>query len=134
MFASDNYVIKDLELLSGIKAHTLRIWEKRYGLFHPERTATNIRRYSTDLLKDLLSISLLIRRGHKISAIAGTSPSERARILMTEHFSDPGNDFEVQMLQCLVDLDETGFDHAFRSVLHSGFERAMIYYVFPFLK
>ena len=59
-----NFSIKNLENLSGIKAHTLRIWEKRYNLLEPERTDTNIRRYSLESLKKLLNITLLYNHGY----------------------------------------------------------------------
>ncbi|MEA1786224.1 MerR family transcriptional regulator [Arenibacter sp. GZD96] len=62
--------IKDLENLSGIKAHTIRIWEKRYNLLSPERTDTNIRNYSLASLQKLLNITLLYNNGYKISKIA----------------------------------------------------------------
>ena len=65
------FSIKDLENISGIKAHTLRIWEKRYNLLSPERTQTNIRRYSLLSLQKLLNITLLYKHGFKISKIAG---------------------------------------------------------------
>ncbi|MCB0428074.1 MAG: MerR family transcriptional regulator, partial [Mangrovimonas sp.] len=64
------FSIKDLENLSGIKAHTIRIWEKRYGLLEPERTDTNIRFYSLQSLQKLLNISFLNTNGYKISKIA----------------------------------------------------------------
>jgi DNA-binding transcriptional MerR regulator len=64
------FSIRDLENLSGIKAHTIRIWEKRYNLLQPERTATNIRTYSLESLQKLLNITLLYNGGHKISKIA----------------------------------------------------------------
>ena len=64
------FSIKDLENLSGIKAHTIRIWEKRYNLLSPERTQTNIRLYSLLSLQKLLNISLLYENGLKISKIA----------------------------------------------------------------
>ena len=67
------YSIKDLEILSGIKAHTIRIWEKRYQLFDPNRTETNIRFYTCSELKKLLNISLLIDKGHKISKLSKMS-------------------------------------------------------------
>ena len=80
------YSIKDLENLSGIKAHTLRIWEQRYGILTPSRTETNIRTYTDEELKRVLNIALLQDKGgFKISAIANmseacllyTSPSPR---------------------------------------------------------
>jgi len=64
-----NYSIKELERLSGIKAHTLRIWEKRYNLFEPHRTDTNIRYYSDSDLKKLLNVAILSNDGKKISKI-----------------------------------------------------------------
>ena len=64
------FSIRDLENLSGIKAHTIRIWEKRYLLLSPERTETNIRTYSLDSLQKLLNITLLYNNGYKISKIA----------------------------------------------------------------
>lgn len=70
------FSIKDLENFSGIKAHTLRIWEKRYKMFEPKRTNTNIRYYDIKELQKLLNISLLYKSGLKISKIAVLSPSE----------------------------------------------------------
>ncbi len=70
---SNSYSIKDLEAHTGIKAHTIRIWEKRYGLLDPDRTDTNIRTYTEEELKKLLNVSLLNRNGKKISHIAALS-------------------------------------------------------------
>ena len=64
------YKIKDIETLTGIKAHTIRIWEKRYRILIPDRTETRIRMYSDQDLSSLLNISLLNKNGHKISHIA----------------------------------------------------------------
>ena len=71
-----SFSIKNLETISGIKAHTIRIWEKRYNLLSPERTDTNIRKYSLKSLKKLLSITLLYKNGFKISKIAEKSDKE----------------------------------------------------------
>ena len=65
-----NYSIADLEKLSGIKSHTIRIWEKRYNLLSPKRTLTNIRYYDDEQLRKILNVSLLIENGLKISKIA----------------------------------------------------------------
>jgi len=70
------FSIKDLENLSGVKAHTIRIWEKRYNLFSPDRTDTNIRKYNLEGLKKLLSVTQLYNQGHKISKIASLSATE----------------------------------------------------------
>ena len=70
------YHIKDFEALSGIKAHTIRIWEQRYGLLKPQRSSTNIRQYSDDDLKLLLNVSTLNRNGFKISKLAQMGRAE----------------------------------------------------------
>jgi len=70
------YSIKDLEKLSGVKAHTLRIWEKRYGIINPKRTKTNIRYYLDEDLKSVLNIAFLNKSGIKISHIAKLSNAE----------------------------------------------------------
>ncbi|MGB5362963.1 MAG: MerR family transcriptional regulator, partial [Aureibaculum sp.] len=67
------FSIKDLENFTGIKSHTIRIWEKRYGLLKPNRTDTNIRYYDTDDFLKLLNINLLYKNGFKISKIADFS-------------------------------------------------------------
>ena len=64
------FSIKDLENFTGIKSHTIRIWEKRYGLLKPSRTDTNIRYYDSNNFLKLLNINLLYRHGFKISKIA----------------------------------------------------------------
>ena len=68
------FSIKDLEKLSGVKAHTLRIWEQRYGILKPHRTDTNIRWYCNEELKNILNVSLLNNHGYKISKIAVYPP------------------------------------------------------------
>ena len=70
------YSIADLEKLSGIKSHTIRIWEKRYDLVNPLRTDTNIRAYNDDQLKKILNVSFLINNGMKISKVASLSNDE----------------------------------------------------------
>ncbi len=67
------YTIKQMELLSGIKAATIRMWEKRYNIFSPQRTDTNIRRYTDDDVRFIINISLLLRRGFRISKLASLS-------------------------------------------------------------
>lgn len=87
--ANLRYSIKDLENFTQIKAHTIRIWEQRYGLLTPKRTDTNIRFYSEDDLKKILNINLLYNSGYKISKIAQLSEEEiieeaKSFILVTE--------------------------------------------------
>ncbi|MCB7480962.1 MerR family transcriptional regulator [Christiangramia sediminis] len=71
-----NFSIKDLEHLSGIKAHTIRIWEKRYDILNPDRTDTNIRTYNGDNLQKLLNIAFLNSHGYKISRISKMQENE----------------------------------------------------------
>ncbi len=73
---SASFSIKDLENICGIKAHTIRIWEKRYHLLSPERTDTNIRTYNMESLKKLLNVSFLVNCGYKISRISKLNPEE----------------------------------------------------------
>lgn len=73
---SASFSIKDLENICGVKAHTIRIWEKRYHLLTPERTDTNIRNYNMDSLKKLLNVSFLVNCGYKISRISKLTPNE----------------------------------------------------------
>lgn len=73
----DQFSIRDLEEFSGVKAHTIRMWEKRYGLLRPDRTDTNIRTYGLDELKAILNISYLNQHGYKISKIAALSSEDR---------------------------------------------------------
>lgn len=131
-----NYSIKDLERLSGIKAHTIRIWEKRYELIDPERTDTNIRNYSDTDLKKLLNISILNRNGLKISKIARLSNSEIAA-LVNKLTSDPqDSDSQLENLYiAMIDVDESLFDKIIsRAVIQMGFEQMMIKLIYPFFK
>jgi DNA-binding transcriptional MerR regulator len=72
----NTFSIKDLENLTGIKAHTIRIWEKRYNLIEPHRTATNIRYYDDMQLKKILNVSTLLESGFKISKVAVLNDDE----------------------------------------------------------
>ncbi len=75
------FSIKDLENLSGIKAHTIRIWEKRYNLFQPKRTDTNIRYYSTESLQKILNVAFLNNNGYKISKISSLTKEDISKLV-----------------------------------------------------
>ena len=75
------FSIKDLENLSGVKAHTIRAWEQRYALLNPNRSSTNIRTYGGEDSKKLLNVALLLERGLKISKIAGLSPKQLGQMV-----------------------------------------------------
>lgn len=130
-----NYSIKDLEHLSGIKAHTIRIWEKRYHLLEPSRTDTNIRYYSDEDLKKILNIALLNKRGLKISQLARLANEEIAeKVLIT---TKDITDFEViidQLVISMVELDEQKFDKIVtRIILQTSFEETIMKIIYPFL-
>lgn len=130
-----NYSIKDLEHLSGIKAHTLRIWEQRYNFIEPKRTDTNIRYYSDGDLKLILNISTLKENGYKISKIAKMSESEMntevLRIAETNlRFPDQINALTLSM----IDMDEDRFEKILsNNIIKYGFEKTMINIIYPFL-
>jgi len=131
-----NYSIKDLERLSGIKAHTIRIWEKRYGLLHPERTDTNIRHYSDEDLKRLLNISILNRHGIKISHIASMNEIEMAEKIVI--ISNDTSDYESlieSMVISMVDMNQENFKKLLsKSIMQVGFEDAILKVVYPFMQ
>ncbi len=130
-----SYSIKDLEQLSGIKAHTLRIWEQRYNIISPSRTDTNIRTYSDGDLKLILNISLLKDHGHKISEIARLSPEEMTRQVVNisnQHLNYPDQIHALTI--SMLDLDEERFEKIISTnILQFGFENTMIHIIYPFL-
>lgn len=113
-----SFSIRDMENLSGIKAHTIRIWEKRYNLFSPERTATNIRTYSLKSLQKLLNIVLLYHNGYKISKIAKIPESEipvlvRGIVAKNSEKSHAINAFKLSM----INFDQALFFNTYNSLL-----------------
>lgn len=129
------YAIKDLEELSGIKAHTLRIWEQRYNIISPKRTDTNIRTYDDYDLRLVLNISLLKDHGYKISDISKLSMermSEEVLKISSRLLTYPD---QIQALTlAMIEMDEERFEKIINaSVLEFGFENAMIYIIYPFL-
>jgi len=130
------YTIKDLEKLSGIRAHTIRIWEKRYGILSPARTNTNRRRYNDDDLRKLINISILNRSGFKISKIASMSfrEIEDKVSFISQDVNQTDTQIESLMI-AMINLDEISFNELInRSILNRGFEDTFTGIVFPFLK
>ena len=129
------YSIRDLEQLSGIKAHTLRIWEQRYNILNPERTDTNIRTYTGEDLKLVLNISLLREHGHKISNIAKISLEEMSKEVMAISDKQVNYPDQIQSLTIsMVDLDEERFEKLMSTnILKFGLENTMINIIYPFL-
>ncbi|WP_129715826.1 MerR family transcriptional regulator [Pedobacter sp. SYP-B3415] len=133
---SDHYTIKDLERLSGVRAHTIRTWEQRYGIFTPGRTATNLRRYSSADLKNLINISLLNRSGYKISRLSSMTTAEREQLsaeLLS--VSDQLGGHDRELLFAMLEMDEMRFHSTFDALcLQSGFEQVIISVIFPFFE
>ncbi|MES2519751.1 MAG: MerR family transcriptional regulator [Bacteroidota bacterium] len=130
-----NYSIKDLEQLSGIKAHTLRIWEQRYNILKPDRTDTNIRTYDDKDLKLVLNISLLKDHGYKISEISKMASEEMSKEVML--ISDKQLNYPDQihaLTIAMLDLDEERFEKIVSTnTLQFGFENMMTNIIYPFL-
>jgi len=132
-----NYSIKDLENFTQIKAHTIRIWEQRYGLLEPKRSTTNIRYYSEDDLKKILNIKLLYNSGVKISKIASFSSSQLIQEAKTQiQEAEIDNQSEVDKLILLI-LDFEGRrirDFLELKLKSSSFESIYESIIIPLLK
>lgn len=130
-----SYSIRDLEQLSGIKAHTLRIWEQRYNIIVPKRTDTNIRLYDDQDLKLVLNISLLKDHGYKISEISKMTMEEMNSEVMTisEHKLNYPDQIHALTIS-MIDLDEERFEKIMSTnILQFGFENTMTHIIYPFL-
>jgi MerR family transcriptional regulator, light-induced transcriptional regulator len=130
-----SYSIKSLEQLSGIKAHTIRIWEQRYNFLKPKRTDTNIRFYDDDDLKKILNIALLNKHGVKISKIAMMSEeSIKDEVLKLSETDQTYSEQFKQLILSMLEYDEDQFEKAINTcILRVGFEKAMINVIYPFL-
>jgi len=107
---TDGYSIKDLEVLSGIKAHTIRIWEKRYSLLHPDRTDTNIRYYTDHDLKRILNVSLLVKNGFKISKVSKLDENEmKNSILELSETQNAESDYVDRFMRYMINFDHQSF-------------------------
>lgn len=129
------YSIKDLEQLSGIKAHTLRIWEQRYNLLSPKRTDTNIRYYDDADLKLILNVALLNDNGFKISKIASMEHQELRDEVMKLTERSLTHDDQIHALTIsMIEMDEERFDKILSSnILKLGFEQTMLNIIYPFM-
>lgn len=132
------HTIKDLERLTSVKAHTIRIWEQRYHLLSPERTDTNIRTYSDIELKKLINVSFLIKNGFKISKIAQLSDLEINQIIKKiEETNDIDTIHQIWMdniIKACIDFDEITFEVIFsHCVLKIGFEETLTKVIYPTL-
>ncbi|MBS1732681.1 MAG: MerR family transcriptional regulator [Bacteroidetes bacterium] len=132
----NSFTIKDLENLSGIKAHTLRIWEQRYNFLKPNRTFTNIRYYSNDELKKILNIALLNKYGYKISHIDKMSEAEiKEKLFSLNQLEAQQERIVNDLIKNMVDLDMESFEVTLdKFIMVRGVERAITQIIFPFLE
>lgn len=133
-----DYSIQDLAHLSGIKPHTIRIWELRYELIKPKRTDTNIRTYNDIELKKILNVSFLLSKGFKISKIASLSDvqliSEINNYYTTQTEAFFYEDEIANFIHSMIEFNEDKFEKVFTtSLIKIGFEQTIIKLVYPFL-
>ncbi|MBL0357509.1 MAG: MerR family transcriptional regulator [Chitinophagaceae bacterium] len=131
-----SFTIKDLENLSGIKAHTIRIWEQRYQFLKPNRTQTNIRFYSSEELKTLLNIALLNKYGYKISHIDKMCEAElKEKILSLSGPEALQERIVNELIQSMVDLNMDKLEDTLDSyIISKGIERTITQIIFPFME
>ncbi len=129
------FSIKDIEAVSGIRCHTLRIWEQRYGIIAPKRTETNIRYYDDDDLKNIINISILNKKGYRISEIAKMSKEQICELVMG--ISGCKNEYGCQikgLIGSMLSFNEYEFHQTLTtSIVQIGMEQTMLNIVFPFL-
>ncbi|MBI2283521.1 MAG: MerR family transcriptional regulator [Bacteroidetes bacterium] len=130
------FTIKDLENLSGIKAHTIRIWEQRYSFLNPQRTETNIRYYSNDELQKILNIALLNKYGYKISHIDRMTASEiNDKILSLSQAQAQQERIVNELIRHMVNVDMDAFELVLDAYIKAkGIEKTITQIIFPFLE
>jgi DNA-binding transcriptional MerR regulator len=128
------FSIRDIENLSGIKAHTIRVWEQRYGLIMPGRKESRHREYTNEDLKQILRVSYLYHQGYKISKIARMSKEQVITLSLQYDNHSSIEVFVNQLVEAALDFDEDGFETVIKTlILKWGFENAFINVVYPFL-
>ena len=130
------FTIKDIENLSGIKAHTIRIWEQRYKFLKPTRSETNIRFYSNDELRIILNIALLNKYGYKISHISQMSRESICEKVLSLTDSDAkANVIVNDLLQYMVDFNIDSFEAILADFIKTaGIEKTVVQIIYPFLE
>jgi MerR family transcriptional regulator, light-induced transcriptional regulator len=127
------YSISDLSELTGVKTHTLRIWEKRYGLLQPQRTDTNIRYYADSDLKTLRMVQRLTNQGVRISKIAGMTVEEmeeECKRITLRH-----EDYEEKLEGSVIEMDATQMETILdESIRQHGFDTTLSNLILPFLE
>lgn len=130
-----HFSISDIESLTGIKAHTIRIWEQRYNIFCPKRTETNIRYYDDDDLCLFLNIAILNDNGYKISKISKMDADEIITIVKDLQANHKNVTTQIQTLcNAMIKMDEVEFEEVINHFIDEvGLEKAMADFIFPFL-
>ena len=130
------FTIKDLENLTGIKAHTIRIWEQRYNFLKPQRTDTNIRYYSNNELKKILNIALLNRYGFKISHIGKMSDDDiHVKILGINNSEAQQERIINELIQKMIDLELVSFELIIDEHIRvKGIEKTILKIIFPLME
>jgi len=130
------YSIKELEQLSGIKAHTIRMWEKRHRIIEPSRTSTNIRFYSDLDLKKIINVSLLNTYGIKISKIADMSVEDmNKKVLELSELHNTKGAHIDQLVIAMIDMEEELFEKILNNlILRYSFENTITEIIYPFLE
>lgn len=130
-----SFTIKELEFLSGIKAHTIRIWEQRYNFLSPSRTQTNIRRYNNEELRTLLSVALLNKYGYKISRIDKMQPHQRTEAVLQLQYPSAVDESVInELIGCMVEIKNVEFEQLLnKHIREHGIEKTITEIVFSFL-
>ena len=129
------FTIRDIENLSGIKAHTIRMWEQRYSFIKPKRSDTNIRFYNSEDLKIILNIALLNKQGYKISQIDKMSREAMFQNVLSLADAEAKAGMVVnELLVLMVAFDEITFEKLINKyIATSGIEKTILEILFPFL-
>lgn len=130
------FTIKDLENLSGIRAHTIRIWEQRYNFLKPQRTETNIRYYNNEELRTILNVALLNKYGFKISHIDKMNQAELMDKILTLSQTQAQQERIINdLIRYMVEIDIDSFEDAVEDyIVIRGIEKTISHIIFPFLE
>ncbi len=130
------YQIKDLEELSGIKAHTIRVWEQRYKIIQPKRTPTNIRYYNDEDVRLLLNVAYLCKHRYRISKISRMSYEEMVtNILAISRRGETSEHRVNEMTVAMLEFEVEKFEQLVSTcIAELGFENGMLQIILPFLK
>ena len=125
-----------MEILTGVKAHTIRMWEQRFQMFEPRRTPGNIRYYNESDLRKLLNLSFLSQQGYKVSVLARMNEDELSKRVADLSLICTGNESRIQTLTMyMLQLDEQGFTQLLTTYINeSGLEWVMLETIFPFFR